>query len=79
VTTRYWLGIAELLPSNWPIRFPAFPGTVTTGRNFAELMKNARDALALVVAAIEEDRLRLPDRSDVSLESSACDPAAVSV
>jgi predicted RNase H-like HicB family nuclease len=54
MTTRHYLGIAEHLPENWSISFPAFPGTVTTGRDFAELMTNARDALASVVAAMDE-------------------------
>ncbi|HEX4368031.1 MAG TPA: type II toxin-antitoxin system HicB family antitoxin [Rhodopila sp.] len=54
MSTRHYLGIAEPLPANWSISFPAFPGTVTTGRDFAELMTNARDALASVVAAMEE-------------------------
>jgi predicted RNase H-like HicB family nuclease len=54
------------MPANWSISFPAFPGTVTTGQDFAELMANARDALASVVAAIVEDGQALP----ASFESS---------
>jgi predicted RNase H-like HicB family nuclease len=66
MTTRHYLGIAEQLPENWSISFPAFPGTVTTGRGFSELIMNARDALASIVAAMEEDGLRIPESFDAS-------------
>ena len=75
MTTRTYLGSAEPLPSNWSISFPAFPGTVTTGRDFAELMTNARDALASVVGAREEDGEPIPDSFDVSPDSSTYNPA----
>jgi predicted RNase H-like HicB family nuclease len=75
LTTRHYLGIAEPLPENWSISFPVFPGTVTTGRNFAELMTNARDALASVVAAMEEDGETIPESFDVSPDSSTYNPA----
>ena len=68
MTTRHYLGIAEHLPENWSISFPAFPGTVTTGRNFAELMSNARDALASVVAARAEEGTPVPECFDASPE-----------
>ena len=74
MTTRHYLGIAEPLPENWSISFPAFPGTVTTGRDFAELMLNARDALASVVAAMEEDGEPIPDSSNASLNPPSYDP-----
>ncbi len=64
MTTRHYLGIAERLPENWSISFPAFPGTVTTGGTFAELMGNARDALATVLQAMTEDGLPIPDSFD---------------
>ena len=75
MATRYYLGIAECLPENWSISFPVFPGTVTTGRDFAELMTNARDALASVVAAMEEDGVPIPESFDAAPESSAYNPA----
>jgi predicted RNase H-like HicB family nuclease len=75
MTTRHYLGIAEPLPANWSISFPVFPGTVTTGRDFAELMTNARDALASVVAAMEEDGQSIPDSFDVAPASSPYNPA----
>jgi predicted RNase H-like HicB family nuclease len=57
------------------ISFPAFPGTVATGSGFAELMTNARDALASVVAAMEEDGERIPESFDASPESPSYNPA----
>jgi predicted RNase H-like HicB family nuclease len=60
MATHHYVGIAEHMPANWSISFPAFPGTVTTGQDFAELMANARDALASVVAAMVEDGEALP-------------------
>ena len=75
MTTRHYLGIAEHLPENWSISFPAFPGTVTTGRDFVELMTNARDALASVVAAMEEDGEPIPESSDASPEEPTYNPA----
>jgi predicted RNase H-like HicB family nuclease len=74
MTTRHYLGIAEQLPENWSISFPAFPGTVTTGRDFAELMTNARDTLASVVAAMEEDGERIPESFDASPEAPSYNP-----
>jgi len=58
---RHYIGIAEPGPQNWSISFPAFPGTITTGDNFAGLMQNARDALASVVEAMQEDGQTIPD------------------
>ncbi len=75
MATRHYLGIAEHLPENWSISFPAFPGTVTTGGNFAELMANARDALASVVAAMEADGVPIPESFDAAPDSPAYDPA----
>ncbi len=64
MTTRHFLGIAEKLPENWSLSFPAFPGTVTTGCDFADLMDNAHDALASVVAAMTEDGRPIPESFD---------------
>jgi predicted RNase H-like HicB family nuclease len=75
MTTRHYLGIAEPMPGNWSISFPVFPGTVTTGETFAELMTNARDALASVVAAMEEDGEPIPESFDASPDSLTYNPA----
>ncbi|MSP03241.1 MAG: ribbon-helix-helix protein, CopG family [Acetobacteraceae bacterium] len=75
MTARHYLGIAEPLPENWSMSFPAFPGTVTTGGNFAELLTNGRDALASVVAAMEEDGAAIPESFDASPDEPGYDPA----
>jgi predicted RNase H-like HicB family nuclease len=58
---RHYIGIAEPTPDGWSISFPAFPGTVTTGQSLSELLLNAHDALASVVAAMEEDGTAIPE------------------
>ncbi len=68
--TTHYLGIAEPMPNNWSISFPAFPGVVTTGATFGELMANARDALASVVAAMEDDEQALPPSIDADPHAS---------
>ena len=78
MAARYYLGIAEPLPENWSISFPAFPGTVTTGQGFAELMTNARDALASVVAAMQEDGEPIPDSVEAVPELAGVQPGRLS-
>ena len=60
MATLHYLGIAEPGPGNWSLSFPRFPGTVTTGSTFAELMNHGRDALASVVEATQETGEALP-------------------
>ena len=57
---KNYVGIAEQATENWSMSFPAFPGTVTVGRNLAELYANAKDALATIVEAMLEDGESLP-------------------
>jgi len=66
---RHYLGIAEPGPQNWSISFPAFPGVVTTGNSFSELLAHARDALASVIEAIQEDEQTIPDGFEASADS----------
>ncbi len=73
--TRHYLGIAEPLPDNWSISFPVFPGTVTTGRDFAELLANASDALASVVGAMEHDGEPVPESFDASPHAPGYNPS----
>ncbi len=75
VTICHYLAIAEHAPENWSLSFPAFPGAVTTGQDFAELIAHARDALASVVAAMQEDGDRLPASFEASPEVPAFDLA----
>ena len=75
MTICHYLAIAEQAPDNWSLSFPAFPGTVTTGQDFAELIANARDSLASVVAAMQEDGDPLPASFEASPGASAFDVA----
>lgn len=61
MAVRHYLGIAEPGPHNWSISFPAFPGTVSMADTFAELLVNARDALASAIEALQEDKLEIPE------------------
>jgi predicted RNase H-like HicB family nuclease len=70
MATRHYLGIAERSTTGWSLSFPAFPGTVTIGDDFSELMANARDALASVVAAMSEDGLAIPQSFDAMSEAA---------
>ncbi len=70
MATRHYIGIAEPTQDGWSIGFPAFPGTVTTGETLAELAMHAGDALASIVAAMEEDGEALPVSVDTDPRSS---------
>ena len=71
---RHYLGIAEPGLHNWSISFPAFPGVISTGMTFAELLENGRDALASVVDALQEGGESLPSDYTASTEPGY-DPA----
>jgi predicted RNase H-like HicB family nuclease len=75
MVTRHYIGIAESDGNGWSLGFPAFPGTVTTGDTLAELVGHARDALASVVGAMEEDGLMLPASVDADPHASPYDLA----
>jgi len=75
MTTRHYIGIAESDGNGWSLGFPAFPGAVTTGDTLADLLGHARDALASVVAAMEEDGLTIPASVDADPYVQAVDLA----
>jgi predicted RNase H-like HicB family nuclease len=75
MATRHYIGIAESDGNGWSLGFPAFPGTVTTGDTLVELVSHARDALASVVGAMEEDGLKLPTSVDADPHASPYDLA----
>ena len=75
MTIRHYLAIAEQAPNNWSLSFPAFPGVVTTGQDFAELIAHARDALASIVAVMQEDGDTLPASFETSPNAPAFDSA----
>jgi predicted RNase H-like HicB family nuclease len=62
MTTKYYLAIADRLPheSNWSITFPDFPGVTSVAEKFADVMRQAKDALATAVEDMERDGEALP-------------------
>ncbi|MBV8612316.1 MAG: type II toxin-antitoxin system HicB family antitoxin, partial [Acetobacteraceae bacterium] len=62
MATKYYLAIADRLPdeSSWSITFPDFPGVTSVAEKFAELMRQAKDALASAVEDMERDGEALP-------------------
>jgi predicted RNase H-like HicB family nuclease len=60
MTLKHYVGVIEPEPKNWALGFPAFPGTFTLGDTLGDLLMHARDALASVVGAMEEDGDALP-------------------
>ncbi len=47
------------------VEFPDFPGCLTAGQDTAEAMKNAKEALELVLYGLEEDREDVPEPFDI--------------
>jgi predicted RNase H-like HicB family nuclease len=67
MATRHYLGVVEPAAEGWSISFPAFPGAVSAGNTFAEVMANGRDALASVIEAMREDGDEVPESFDGEL------------
>lgn len=62
MATKYYLAIADKAPdeNNWSITFPEFPGVTSVAEKFAEVMRQAKDALATAVEDMEKDGEPLP-------------------
>ncbi len=62
MATKYYLAIADRLPgeANWSILLPAFPGVTSVAERFADVMRQARDALASAVEDMEREGEALP-------------------
>lgn len=62
MATKYYIAIADRLPgeSNWSITFPDFPGVTSVAEKFADVMRQAKDALATAVEDMEQDGEALP-------------------
>jgi predicted RNase H-like HicB family nuclease len=62
VATKNYLAIADQLPgeSNWSIVFPDFPGVTSVAERFADVMRQAKDALASAVEDMQKDGEALP-------------------
>lgn len=57
MATKYYLAVADRLPgeSNWSITFPDFPGVTSVAEKFADVMRQAKDALATAVEDMEQE------------------------
>jgi predicted RNase H-like HicB family nuclease len=62
MATKYYLAIADRRPgeSNWSLTFPGFPGVTSVAEKFADVMRQAKDALATAVEDMEQDGEALP-------------------
>ena len=62
MATNYYLAVADKAPgeANWSILFPAFPGVTSVAERFADIMRQAKDALATAVEDIEAEDASLP-------------------
>ena len=61
MATRHYLAIADRLPGeHWSITFPDFPGVTSVAEKTADLMHQAKDALASAVENMEQHGERLP-------------------
>jgi predicted RNase H-like HicB family nuclease len=62
MATKYYLAIVDRLPgeSNWSIVFPDFAGVISVAETFADVMRQAKDALATAVEDMEHDGEALP-------------------
>lgn len=69
MATKYFLAIADREDGErrWSIVFPDFPGVTSAAETFADVMHQAKDALASAVEDIEHDGDALP----VSVEEDA--------
>ena len=62
MATKYYLAVADRLrnETNWSITFPDFPGATSVAERFADVMRQAKDALATIVEDMGKDGETLP-------------------
>lgn len=62
MATKYYLAIADRLPgeAHWSITFPSLQGVTSVAEKFADVMRQAKDALATAIEDMEEDGEALP-------------------
>ena len=72
---NYYFGVAEPGEQGWWISFPAIPGVVSAGKDWTELMENARDALLSAFQAMEEEGRALPSDAVADPSAATYDPA----
>ncbi|MBR4462444.1 MAG: type II toxin-antitoxin system HicB family antitoxin [Erysipelotrichaceae bacterium] len=61
-----YLGIVEKTKTGYSLFFPDFPGCVTVGKTFDEVLKNAQEALSLHHYGMTEDGEIIPGPSDIT-------------
>lgn len=62
MATRYYLAVADRHPNEvrWSIVFPQLPGVTSVAETFADVMRQAKDALATAIEDMEQDGEALP-------------------
>ena len=60
MAVRNYVGIAERGPDGWWMSFPAFPGVTSAADVLPELLRNAPQALAPAIEAMQDDGLAQP-------------------
>ena len=86
MATRYYLAVADRHPNErrWSIVFPQLPGVTSVAETFADVMRQAKDALATAIEDMEQDGEVLPPSIEEGAvpdyDRSAChDPRALLV
>jgi len=62
MATHHYVAIVDRQPgeANWSIVFPGFPGVTSVAERLADVMRQAKDALATAVEDMEADGEALP-------------------
>lgn len=63
---KVYVAVFEKDPVGYGIYFPDVKGAVTQGRNIAEGMENASDALGIMLADLIENNVSLPQATDIN-------------
>lgn len=63
---KVYVAVFEKDPVGYGIYFPDVEGAVTQGRNIAEGMENASDALGIMLAYLIENNVSLPEATDIN-------------
>ena len=60
MATKNYIGVAERGSEAWWMSFPALPGVTSGGGTLTELLRNAPDALATAIEAMQDDGTPVP-------------------
>ena len=75
---KQWTVVIERGPNSLSARVPDLPGSISTGKDLAEIERNIREAIELHLEGLLEDGVPAPERSTVTLEvevPTAAEPA----